>query len=357
MKCSEITKLRLRNQHLTQPIFKKPGDVVRWFGAVQSQDFHAAKWALSLRMKNAVDQDIEEAFNKGEFLRTHVMRQTWHFVMPEDIRWMLELTAPRVKNLLRHYYRRLELTEKVLGRCMEILMKALTAERHLTRSELAEHLERSKIAARGQRLANIMGHAELDAVICSGPRRGKQLTYSLLSERAPNAKKLSREEARAKLILKYFQSHGPAQAKDFSWWSGLLLTDTQEGIQSIKSKLIQENVDGKTYWLTDDSKPRNRSESFLLSIYDEYTIAYKDRSALGGERYVEKMISMGNALTSVIIMDGKIVGTWKRVIKKDHVEVRTNLFRSLNQKGQQLLLKAVKRYGKFLELPVVLSHG
>jgi hypothetical protein len=355
MKCSEITKLRLRNQHLTQPIFKKSADIVRWLGAVQAQDFPAAKWALGLRLKNVVHQDIEDAFNKGEFLRTHVMRQTWHFVPREDIRWMLQLTGPRIKVLLSHYDRGLELTEKVIGRCKEILTKALTAEKNLTRNELGEHLERNKIIARGQRLAQIMAHAEYDAVVCSGPRRGKQFTYALLNERAPVAKKFNREEALAKLILRYFQSHGPAQAKDFYWWSGLLTKDVQEGLQSVKSKLIQESIDGKTYWLTDNSSAKKKSESFLLSIYDEYTIAYKDRSALGAERYLETLLAMGNALTSVIIMDGKIVGTWKRVIRKDHVEVKPNLFRKLNDKEQHLLVKAANRYAEFHELPVVLQ--
>ncbi|MCI0618169.1 winged helix DNA-binding domain-containing protein, partial [bacterium] len=143
-----------------------------WLGAVQAQDFSAAKWALGLRIKNAFDADIDDAFNQGKILRTHVMRPTWHFVLPQDIRWMLELTTARVKKILASYDRRLELTEKLLSRCKKIFTKALQDGKNLTRSELGDELEKNKIMARTQRLAHILAHAELDAILCSGPRRG-----------------------------------------------------------------------------------------------------------------------------------------------------------------------------------------
>ena len=360
MKSSDIAHLRLRNLHLTEPTFKKAADVVRWLGAVQSQDFASAKFGVAVRMKNAVDRDIEDAFNKGEILRTHVMRPTWHFVMPEDIRWMLELTAPRVKSILSSYDRGLELTEKVLSRCSEIFIRLLKGGKNLTRTELAEHLEKNKILARGQRLARIVMHAELNAVLCSGPRKGKQLSYALLDERvSQKTKELNREEALSKLMLKYFASHGPAQSKDFYWWSGLSAKDVTQGLEIVKSKLVREEIDGKTYWMTNDAKvhsetPAIKHQAFFLSIYDEYTIAYKDRSALGDGRYAEKFLSMGNALTSVIIINGKLEGTWKKAFKKSGVEIRADVFRKLNKSEQQALKKAAERYGQFLELPVEL---
>lgn len=172
----DILRLRLHNHHLSNPTFKKVNEVVSWFGTVQSQDYQAAKWSLSLRMQNVTDEDIEKAFNGGKILRTHVMRPTWHFVIPEDIHWMQELTAPRVKRLLAHYDRKLDITEKLLSKCKAVFTKALKGRKYLTRTKLAKHLEKNKIRARGQRLAHIIIHAELDAVICSGPRRGKQFT-------------------------------------------------------------------------------------------------------------------------------------------------------------------------------------
>ncbi len=354
MKNVDIANFRLQNQHLSKPSFKTPHDVVSYFGAVQAQDFLAAKWALGIRMENSTDAEIEKAFNEGSILRTHVMRPTWHFVSPENIRWMLELTTPRVKKLLAHYDRKLEIDEKLLSRCYKIITNVLSGGNSLTRLELAEFLEKEKIAARGQRLGHIVSHAELDALICSGERRGKQFTYALLEERATQSRKLGKDEALAKLTLTYFTGHGPAQLKDFAWWSGLTMKDAREGIEMVKKRLIQEEIEGKNYWFSPDTTilSKRSTGAFLLSIYDEYVIAYKDRSALGPEGYIEKFLAMGNFLTSVIIFDGKIVGTWKRTIKKDAIEITISPLRKLSQTEQDAISISAKQYGKFHNMPI-----
>ena len=59
------------------------------------------------------------------------------------------------------------------------------------------------------RLAYILMHAELEAVVCSGAPRGKQQTYALFDERVPPAKPLHRDEALAELTARYFTSRGP----------------------------------------------------------------------------------------------------------------------------------------------------
>ncbi len=345
----------MSNQLLGKKKCTTPGKVVAWLGAVQAQDFAAAKWALGLRMHKATDNDIEKNFNDGAILRTHVMRPTWHFVVPQDIRSLLALTAPRVQALNAHMYRKLELGSGLLSRCHAVLTKALRDKNYLTRPELADRLSEDRIEAAGQRLGYIVMHAELEALICSGPRRGKQFTYALLEERATAVKQLRRDEALAQWTLRYFVSHGPAQLKDFAWWSGLTLQDAQQGLDLAVPHLAREIIDGKTYWLSPNAitvKPEAPS-ALLLSIYDEYTIAYKDRSALGGERYLERLLSMGNALTSVLILGGKIAGTWKRVLKNGRVEIMTKPFRQLGKKEHEALETAITGYGEFIKMPIV----
>ena len=257
MNDSEILRLRLHNTGLSHSPFKSADDAVSHSGAVQAQNFAAAKWALGLRIKNSTDEDIEKAFNEGTILRTHVMRPTWHFVVPEDIRWMLELTAPRVKTVLAHYNRKLELDDALFAKSNAAIVKALQGHTYLTRQELKTILTNIGIETNVQRLAHIIMWAELDGLICSGPRRGKQFTYALLEERVGKAKKLSREQALAKLALNYFTSHGPAQLKDFSWWSGLTVKDARDALDLIKSKLNQATLDGKTYWFSTQHKCDN----------------------------------------------------------------------------------------------------
>ena len=224
MAAFDIAKQRLGNQGLIQSAFDNPVDVVSWLGAVQSQDYFGAKWALGLRIPNAIDDSIEKAFQNGSFLRTHLMRPTWHFVTPADIRWLLKLTAPRVHATNAFMYRKTELDQKVFKRSNAVIEKALQGSKQLTRDELRDVFTKAGIKTEGeQRMAYLLMQAELDGVICSGPRKGKQFTYMLLEERVPLVRELTREEALIELTKRYFTSRGPASVQDYAKWSGLTI--------------------------------------------------------------------------------------------------------------------------------------
>src|SRR5579884_4270870 len=254
-----IAQQRLYNQLITRQnerSFDTPEAVVQWLGAVQAQDYGAAKWAVGLRLPGATDDDIEQAMADGAILRTHILRPTWHFVSPADIRWLLALTAPRVHAANAPWYRKLELDDAIVKQSNDALTNALQGGKQLTRDELASALQQAGIATEGeQRVSNIMMRAELDGVICSGARRGKQFTYALLAERAPQARALDRDKALAELTLRYFSSHGPATAQDFVWWSGLTIVDAKAGLAMATSYLQQETINGQTYWFSPSTPP------------------------------------------------------------------------------------------------------
>jgi hypothetical protein len=208
---------RLCNQRLRQADFRTPAEIVSWLGAVQSQDFNGAKWALGLRSRALSDADVDRAFDAGAILRTHLLRPTWHFVAPADIRWLLSLTAPRVNAVSAYYYRQHELDARTFVRSQAAFERALQGGKQLTRTELSTALTRVGISATGPRLALLVMRAELDALICSGPRHGKQFTYALLEERVPQARTLTKAEALEALTGRYLASHGPATERDYMW--------------------------------------------------------------------------------------------------------------------------------------------
>jgi hypothetical protein len=355
MNTSEIPRLRLYNSGLTHSPFSSAVDAVTHSAAVQAQDFAAAKWALGLRIKNSTDKDIEKAFNDGKILRVHVMRPTWHFVMPEDILWMLELTAPRIKSVLATYNRRLGLDEALFARSNTLISRALEGHTYMTRKELKVILADNGIETDVQRLGHILTRAELDGLICSGPRLGKQFSYALLDERVRGSKRLDRQQSIAELARRYFTSHGPAQLKDFSWWSGLSEKDTTSALDQVKSELSQMKQDGKRWWFTPPAETiPDPPRALLLSVYDEYTIAYKDRSDISEARYIERMISLGNALTAVIVLHGKVAGTWHRVTRNNSVEISMTPFRKPDTAELEALEAEVVRYGKFLGMAAVI---
>jgi hypothetical protein len=355
----EIAHLRLLNQRISLPSFRDPGEVMDWLVAAQAQDYFCAKWALGLRMRNATDHDIDKAFNDGSILRTHMLRPTWHFVRPADIGWMLTLTAPRVHAANASMYRKLELDEATFKRSNEMLAKALAGGQHLTRDELKNTLAKVGIdTGNGQRMSYLMMHAELEGIVCSGPRRGKQLTYSLLEERAPQARNLARQEALAELSRRYFTSRGPATDQDFAKWSGLTLSEAREGLEAVKNGLEQETVGRQTYWFLRPRAPlvTGTPTAHLLSVYDEYISSYKDRGAINAHHLAELFRGMGNALQNIIILDGQLVGAWNRTLKKDAVLIKMNLLVQLSGEERQAITRATEQYGAFLELPVKMEQ-
>jgi len=323
-----LVAARLNNQKLSSSKLGRAVDVVRWFGAVQAQDFNAAKWALALRMRNATDAVTEEAFNKGEILRTHVMRPTWHFIAPEDIRWLLQLTAPRVNLRAGPNYRKFELDAAVFKQSNKTFTKALQGGKHLTRPALKTLLNAAGIDANdGVRLAHILLRAELDGVICSGPRIGKQFTYALLEERTPAARALNRDEALAELTRRYFRSHGPATVQDFVWWSGLTVEDARRGIAQVGTPRSPR---------TKQSSPNS---AHLLPAFDEYFVAYKDRQIAAGS------LSTWDVLGPTFIIDGIAAGTWKRT---NSGNVELNASKVLKESEKLALKQAVDRYSTYL---------
>jgi hypothetical protein len=352
-----LLQRRLGNQRLVGTSFRTAADVVSWLGAVQSQDYAAATWGLSLRAKGLSRAAIDDAFDAGEILRTHILRPTWHFVHRDDLSWLIALSGPRVDACCRSYYRAVELDARTFRRSHSVLERALAGGRHLTRPELAAVLSRSRIATSGLRLAFLVMEAELAGVICSGPRRGNQFTYALLRERAAPARGFVRDEALAELARRYFTSHGPATVRDFCWWSGLTQKDAKAGLAMNASTLVQEIVEGLTCWHDGRRLGRTARSPFvrLLANYDEYFIAFKDRGWFDGPRPSTSSARDQSIFAHQLVIDGQLWGAWSRALRGNGVHVNVRPFRTLTRTERLALEAEVERYGAFLQLEPTLS--
>lgn len=355
MTLSEVSKLRLQNQQIESVKYQTPKELVSWMGAIQAQDFHMAKWAMGLRVLNSTTINIEDAYNEGQIIRTHLMRPTWHVVAAEDVNWMLELTAPQIKPLLKSRDKQLELDEGVYSKTNAIIEKELLNKKNLTREELSLKLENANIKTDNNRLSHIMLRAELDGIVCSGPLTRNKLTYSLLSERIPIRKSLNRNEALAELAKRYFKSHCPATLRDFIWWSGLSVTDARNALQMIKYEFVTELIDTEIYLFTDTFCQITSDQSVhLLPAFDEFLISYKDRSAAITISNNKKAISENGIFRPIIVVDGHVTGLWKRTTKKDKLLIEIDLFHELdNNSIQQIETKALQ-FGNFMNKQVEL---
>ena len=353
----EIIQQRLSNQSLAGNPLKSAEDIVSHLVAVQAQDYFGAKWAIGQRVQGADEETIKQAFNNGRILRTHMMRPTWHFVTPADIRWIQALTAPRVNVVNGYMYRQLELDDTIFAKTNDIITNTLKDHNYKNRSELGEILEQAGIEAKGMRLGYILMRAELDALICSGPRLGKQFTYALTDERAPQARPLPPDEALAELTRRYFTNHGPAELEDFVFWSGLTKTQARKGLEMNNTTLVQETFNGRTFWLA-PNLPFVKVQSpvaHLLPNYDEYLISYRNSDLFLNPDYADFIEKQNPLFAHFLTIDGRILGTWRRDFEKDTIVLTLRRFTSLNDEQETAVLDAGAAFGRFLNLNVAFN--
>ncbi len=358
---NSIPARRLAAQKIARSDGGDAAKLVAWMGAVQAQDYAGVKWALGLRLPaETTEADIEAALDQGLILRTHTLRWTWQLVTPADIRWMTALVAPRLRARAAARHRTLGLDEATFRKSGLVITKALRDGEHLTRVELAARLARANVLTTGERLAHLLGRAELDGLIASGVRRGKQQTYALLDLRAPSPPTpLSHDEALAALAIRYFRSHGPATFADFLWWSSLAPVDARRAVETAAPELHTEQIDGVAHWYTGPA-PRGRrsptaSRAHLLPAFDEYLVAYRDRRAVLDPRFRKNHNAGGGMLAPCLIVDGRVIGTWRReltatsvVITLDAFDAKTKPAHGLPRDLKEEINEAARRYGDFL---------
>ena len=349
---TSIAGARLRAQRLTGKPFGDAMEAVGRMGAVQSQDFPAAKWALAQRLEGVTDAALDRLYDDGAVLRTHVLRPTWHFVLPEDIRWLLSLTGPRVMARAAGRLRQLEIDREVIARARAAWHAALAGGGSMTRTELGGVLAAAGVSAEGQRLLYFVMALELEGLLASGPRRGKQLTWALLEERAPASVPLEPQDALRELARRYFSSHGPAQLQDFAWWSGMTLADARRAIGLAGAELAIRSIEGRDYWCDHelDWRPAGRGAVHLLPNFDEYTVGYRDRSAMLHAHYPfrPELFALSSILSNVITAGGELRGAWRKVATSKGVRVEVRPVARLSPAVRAGIEEAALRFGRFL---------
>ncbi|NUU18704.1 winged helix DNA-binding domain-containing protein [Cellulomonas humilata] len=350
----EVAHRRLHNQHLSGPALPDPAAVVRHLGASQAQEYAMAKWSLGQRTTGADDAAVQAALDAGTILRTHALRPTWHFVAPEDLRWIQALTGPRVRRLNAYYERQSGIDDALVDRATAAFVGALEGGKHLTRAQVQAALAQAGIEASGVRLAYLLMAAELASVVVSGVLRGKQRTYALVDERVPPTPVLGPDEALAELTRRYFTGHGPATVKDFSWWSSLTLTEIRRGIVLVGDALTSVQVDDIAYWFAPaDAPTRDPSPTVhVLQGYDEYAVAYTEgRSVLNIADLVIAPAST-NQVIQPLVLDSQVVGWWRRVVERDGIVAEPHLAVALDDAQKRAVRASFDRLAAFVGVPV-----
>jgi Winged helix DNA-binding domain len=354
---NDLNRHRLINQQIAGSRFQEPAALVSWLGGLQAQDYAQAKWAIGSRLPDLTEEAVEQAIASRALVRTWPMRGTLHLVAAADVRWLLTLLAPRLIAANATRYRQLELDTATLMHSQQVLARVLAGGKQLTRPELTRAFNQAGIDVSGQRLSHILQRAALDQLICFGARQGKEFTYTLLEEWVPAGKALVREQALAELARRYFYSRGPATLADFGWWSGLAAADARAALEMIKPELHAETMSGQQYWLppaaaVPQPETAPAPEAYLLAGFEEYILGYKDRSASLDNRQSQQVVLRTGIIHPVMVLNGRVIGTWKRTFKKSALVVETKPLQPLSEAEQQAFAAAARRYARFMNQPL-----
>jgi hypothetical protein len=319
-------------------------------GAIQAQDYNASKWAIGIRLKTATMQIVDDALRQGKILRTHVMRPTWHLVAAPDIRWMLKLSAQRIKQSSASRDRDLEITESLYAKVNKLLERMLAGNNHLTREEIGTALANAGIKTGASRMIHFMMRAEVEGVVCSGIDKGKKHTYALLEERVAPVEELHKEEALYKLAANYFKSHSPASLQDFTWWSGLSVSEARQALALVDPELIKDKfATGLFVHESLGSPTKTGNMLHLLPPFDEYLIGYKDRTPVLDLKYYHKAFSNNGIFYPVVVYNGKVVGNWSKSVKAKQLVIDLSFFNPAVNPGAKLIAKAKEQYAAIFD--------
>lgn len=344
----DILNIRLANQRLFGNSVCEPEDIVEYMGAMQSQAYEMAKWGIGLRLPGATNRSVEEAVNSGKIIRTHILRPTWHFITAKDIHWMIELSSPRIKPAFINYAKMNGVDEASVVDTARKLAGVIEKYGHSTKPEIESYMDKEGLNTEKLDMSYVLSWAELDGIICSGVVRGSKQTYALLDERAPIKMSLCKEESIEQLTRRFFTSHGPATLQDFLWWSGLLATDARLGLELIKDDFVSEKINGQVYWMKNDLQIPSIADDhpLLLPAFDEFVVSYKDRTAMVKDEHW-KPISKHGIFSPTIHLNGKMIGYWRKVKKKNKIEAELTFFEKTTKRIQNLFNSQIKEINRF----------
>lgn len=337
--------IRLLNQQLIAPQFSKPEEVVAHFGAMQAQEYRMMHWAVEMRTKRPSEKAFTKAFNQGKIVRLHLLRGTWQLVSAEDYWWMLDICAPKSKQVINGWMssNKIVIPDEELAMVRDLIVETAEKKGSVTKEDFGEALTAKGINLDDHRLSYHIRFAELDGVICSGDLLPMKATYALSEKKIPRTEPIERDWALARLATKYFQSHSPATLEDFVWWSGLNIGDCKRAIDLIGNHLYCDSYKGKTFYLHESSRTRGfrKGEYLLIPPYDEYLIGYKSRDIVLDPEHKHHAHNNSGIFQPVIAYDGRICGNWSPFKK----EPETSFFSG--EHDDNIIKKAIEKYKIF----------
>ncbi len=354
----EILGRRVRAQWLADRPGATVAAVAAHLAGLQAQDAGAVRLAVRARGRRLTAAAVHRAAASRSVVSTWLMRGTLHLVTAEDVRWMLALFGPRNVAGGARRRRELGLDEQTCTRALPAIERVLAAESPLSRADLVRRLAGLGVAIdpTGQPPAHLVAYAAARGLICRGPwLSGDEPGYVLLDDWLPPAPALDREAALAELARRYVGAYGPATADDLAAWSGLPVGAARRGLAHAAADLA-EVADGRFVSRDALARPTVRGRVVrLLGAFDAYLLGYRSRDLALDPRYVRRIQAGGGIVHPAVLVDCRVIGTWRLRRNRRPAEVAVEPFEPLDPDVLPALESEAADIGRFLGIDTVLS--
>ncbi len=364
---AQVAAFRVRRHHLDHRAPRgQLADVLGDVCGVQAQVTAMARIALWARIRPLTIDDVQRALvQRRTIVKTWSLRGALHLHPSKELLVVLGGLMPTRLAYHQRWIGGLGLKEE---ETTALVLKALE-DGPLTRDQLAEFLAKRLPAkweewtdggwgrkTEGSSLSwHLVRPAIVRGLVCFGPNAGQEIMFVRVDRWLRDPPSMPTEQAEEALVRRYLRSFGPADAHDLRMWSGIHMRPIRATMQRLGDELVQVDRDGRRGFLLAKDLPDlgrgrgDRETVRLLPSFDPFLLGHDERSHLVDPVHYARVYKAAGWLAPVVLVDGRVAGTWSYERAARKLEVDVKLFTSSAKELRTKIAEEAHELSRFLE--------
>ncbi len=336
---AQVHAFRLARHHLSERAPKKDlARVVGAIGGVQAQLMSAAELQVAVRVDCNVE-DVRAALWKNKTLvKTWLMRATLHLVPSGDLPvYTAAMRSYGMRNT-NAWLKWMQITEPEFNDVIDAIGHAVDGQA-LTREELIAKVANGRSERIGLAMKSgwggILKPVARRGLLCFGPSRGQSVTFVRPQQWLGRWRDVDPDAALVELARRYLRAYGPATKTDFVRWWGMWPGVGNRAWAGLANELASVLIEGQHADIlaadidrisAADGDPTVR----LLPSFDPYLMGHSNRDHLFAAEHRARVSRTAGWISAVVLVDGRVVGTWSREVAKRTLAITVEPFRKLS---------------------------